>query len=601
MSDAPLLSVSDLDIRFGATRVVHGIGFEVAEAETVALVGESGSGKTVTARSILRLLAPPGRVHGGSIRFGGRDLLALPEPDLRRVRGDEIAMVFQEPMTSLNPVHPVGHQIAEVLRLHRGMSRAEAAAEAVRLLDLVGIGDAHRRAREYPHTLSGGMRQRVMIAIALACSPKLLIADEPTTALDVTVQAQILDLIRDLTARSRTSVLLITHDLGVVAELADRVLVMRAGEIVESGPTARILDAPEHPYTRSLLSALPARRATPPSSEPPLLRVRDLVKTFADRRRPLRRHRRATHAVRGVSFEIAPGTTLGVVGESGSGKSTTGRLVTRLLEPTSGSIVFDGQDIAELRGGALRRARAGFQTIFQDPYGSLDPRHDVGAAVAEPLRAHDGGTRAQRRDRVAELLGLVGLTPEFADRMPHQLSGGQRQRVAIARALAVNPRLVVCDEPVSSLDVSIQAQVLRLLDDLQRRLGLTYLFVSHDLAVVRHMSDEIAVMYLGRIVEHGPAAEVYERPRHPYTRILVSSVPGRSAAAPVTGEVPSAVDLPAGCAFAARCPFARQRCRDEEPLPRADASGHLVACHFADDLPTPAPTSGAAEPSRSPS
>jgi peptide/nickel transport system ATP-binding protein len=603
-----LLRVRDLDIRFGSgagqTQAVRGVSFDVGVGETVALVGESGSGKTVTARSILRLLAPPGHVHAGRIVFDGRDLLSLSEQDIRRVRGDEIAMVFQEPMTSLNPVHPVGRQIGEVLRLHRGLSRAEAAEEAVRLLREVGISDPQLRAGQYPHTLSGGMRQRVMIAMALACSPKLLIADEPTTALDVTVAAQILALVRELTARSRTSVLLITHDLGVVAELADRVLVMRTGTIVESGPTAQVLADPQHPYTRGLLAALPSRAtgrrlggatATPvarPAVEPdpdgqPLLRVRDLVKTFDNRRSLLRRGRGTVHAVRGVSFDIAAGTTLGLVGESGSGKSTTGRLVTRLLEPTSGSVVFAGTDLLALRGNALREARSGFQTIFQDPYGSLDPRHDVGAAIVEPLTAHGAGTRAQRRERVAELLELVGLTPEFADRLPHQLSGGQRQRVAIARALSVRPRLVVCDEPVSSLDVSIQAQVINLLMDLQDRFGLAYLFVSHDLAVVRHMSDEIAVMYLGRVVERGSADEVYHRPRHPYTRALLASMPGqrRADAAPAQGEIPSAAHIPAGCAFASRCPFVQARCRAEEPVLRAGADGHLVACHLTDELP----------------
>jgi peptide/nickel transport system ATP-binding protein len=599
----PLLAVERLDVRFagpsGPIPAVEGVSFEIAAGETVALVGESGSGKTVTARTVLRLLDPAAHIDGGRVLFDGRDLLQLPEAELRRIRGDQISMVFQEPMTSLNPLHRVGKQVAEVLRLHRGRSRSAAADEAVHLLDRVGIGDAALRARQYPHSLSGGMRQRVMIAMALACEPRLLIADEPTTALDVTVEAQILDLIRERTRESSTAVLLITHDLDVVADMADRILVMHRGRIVESGAAESVLDAPSHDYTRSLLDALPARAqarrrlggasspavarepASAPTSGPDgvLLQARDLAKVFTARRR-------AVHAVRGVSFDIPPATTLGLVGESGSGKSTTGRLVARLLDPDGGTISFAGRDITTLRGEALRRARREFQVVFQDPYGSLDPRRHVRNAIAEPLLAHHTTTSTRRAERVDELLGLVGLSPEFAGRLPHELSGGQRQRVAIARALAAEPRLIVCDEPVSSLDVSTQAQVINLLQDLQDQLGLTYLFIAHDLALVRHVSDRIAVMYLGRIVEEGPAEQVYESPVHPYTRSLVASMPGRRRprVSSVRGEIPSVVQVASGCSFAGRCPFAQDVCHAQDPPLRPVAGDVAVACHFADEL-----------------
>jgi peptide/nickel transport system ATP-binding protein len=594
--------------------VLTGVGLEVAAGETVALVGESGSGKTLTARSVLRLLDPGATITSGRVWFDGRDLLTVSEAELRAVRGDQVSMVFQEPMTSLNPLHRVGSQVAEVLRLHRGMSRADAAEEAVRSLERVGIADPRLRARQYPHSLSGGMRQRVMIAMALACEPRLLIADEPTTALDVTVEAQILDLIQERTRESGTAVLLITHDLGVVADLADRVVVMHRGRVVESGPTDAVLNDPQDDYTRGLVRATPSRSgvrrparpavagaapvaaAEEPADAPDdgvLLRVRELTKGFRTGGSRAGSRSRLVHAVRGVSFDIEQGRTLGLVGESGSGKSTTGRLVTRLVDSDSGSVTFDGRDITNLRGDALRHARRDFQVVFQDPYGSLDPRRSIHDAIAEPLVAHRPSSRAELVGRVKELLHLVHLPVAFADRLPHELSGGQRQRVAIARAIAADPRLVVCDEPVSSLDVTTQAQIIELLEDLQQRLGLTYLFIAHDLALVRRISDRIAVMYLGRIVEEGPADVVYDSPSHPYTRALVASMPGRRRLRDVSaprGEVASALQPPKGCAFAARCPFARDLCREQDPALRVLAGELSVACHFAEELGSPLST-----------
>ncbi len=553
----PILSVSDLTVSFRSDgrwrEVVHGVSFDVGPRETVALVGESGSGKSVSALSILRLLPRDASRIGGSVRFAGRELLTAPEAEMRRVRGDSIAMIFQEPMTSLNPVLTIGFQIAEALIRHRGLSRSAAEAEAIRLLDKVRIPAARSRLHEYPHRFSGGMRQRVMIAMALACRPKLLIADEPTTALDVTIQAQILDLIKSLQDEEGMSVLFITHDMGVVAEIADRTVVMYRGRAVEAGPTARIFSDPAEPYTRALLAAVPrlgamtgfswplrfpvvdrATGATAPTVETPdtvqvaarpVLEVRDLTTRFEIRSGLLGRVSGRVHAVERVSFSLAAGETLALVGESGCGKSTTGRSILRLVEPLSGSVLLDGEDVAGLDPKSLRVRRQKMQMIFQDPFASLDPRMSVGAAVTEPLLINRLATPREARRRAEDLLARVGLSPETAGRFPHEFSGGQRQRICIARALALNPRLIVADEAVSALDVSVKAQVVNLMLDLQAEFGLAYLFISHDMAVVERVSHRVAVMYLGEIVEIGPRAAVFGNPQHPYTRKLLAAVP----------------------------------------------------------------------------
>ena len=669
----PLLEVTALRTHFatdgGTARAVDGVSFSVEEGETVGIVGESGCGKTVTALSIMRLVPePPGRIlPGASIRLRGRELLELPDRAMREVRGREAAMVFQEPMTSLNPVLTVGDQIREALVLDGRLGGRRARRAAVRLLGEVGIPDPETRYAEYPHQLSGGMRQRIMIAMALALEPGLLIADEPTTALDVTIQAQILDLIAKLRERRRMGVLLITHDLGVVAEVADRVLVMYAGQIVESGTVGEIFFRPRHPYTRGLLASLPrlsaartrlnpipgyvpdaaawpggcrfrprcphawekcgepppaasgngrggggtvrcwlpdepgrraeVRRAAAPApggtspdaeEEPPLLRVRGLRKHFPLRSR--RRGRRAVvRAVDGVSFEIRRGETLGLVGESGCGKSTAARAILRLVEPTAGTVSFGGEDVGSMKGDALRRLRRRAQIIFQDPFGSLNPRMTVEEMLGEILKVHGlARERSARRRRILELLDIVGLLPGHADRYPHEFSGGQRQRIGIARALSVEPELIICDEPVSALDVSVQAQVLNLLRDLQAELGLTYLFISHDLAVVRHVSDRVAVMYLGRIVETASVARLYRHARHPYTRALLSAIPRpeprgarRAERILLEGDIPSPAAPPPGCHFHPRCwhPGRDRACTAAIPrLEPAGRRGHRAAC-----------------------
>jgi glutathione transport system ATP-binding protein len=562
MASDSLLSVRDLAVDFpterGAATVVDGVSFDIRPRETLAVVGESGSGKSVTALSIMRLLEyGGGRIARGNMLYrtrdgSVRDLVQGPSSDLRPIRGDEIAMIFQEPMTSLNPVFTIGDQISEAILLHQDMDRAAARAETLRLLEKVRIPEAKRLLDAHPHQLSGGMRQRVMIAMALSCRPGLLIADEPTTALDVTIQAQILQLMQQLQEEMGMAMMFITHDMGVVAEIADRVVVMYRGSKVEEGTTEEIFASPQHPYTKSLLSAVPRLGAmkgrnlparfplvdlskegeasevpqdtVKPAAEP-LLSVRDLATRFDIQKGIFSRVVARVHAVERVSFDILPGETLSLVGESGCGKSTTGRTLMQLIEPTSGTIRFEGRDIAALSAAERRGLRRKIQYIFQDPYASLNPRLTVGFSIAEPLVTHGLASGSAVRERVAELLRLVGLQPEHAERYPHEFSGGQRQRISIARALASDPKLVIADESVAALDVSIRAQVINLLMDLQERLGVAYLFISHDMAVVERISHRVAVMYLGQIVEIGSRQDIFENPQHPYTRRLLSAVP----------------------------------------------------------------------------
>ncbi|MCK1277124.1 ABC transporter ATP-binding protein [Bradyrhizobium sp. 61] len=556
-AQAPVLSVAGLTTSFLRERqwipVVRDVSFDIAAKETVAIVGESGSGKSVTALSIMRLIPKEsGRVEG-RVTLAGRDLLTLSEASMTDVRGNDVAMIFQEPMTSLNPVLTIGFQIAEALIQHRGLSRAAAEAETIRLLDRVRIPAAASRFHEHPHRFSGGMRQRVMIAMALACKPKLLIADEPTTALDVTIQAQILELLKELQQEEGMSILFITHDMGVVAEIADRTVVMYGGQAVETDATARIFAAPSHPYTSALLAAVPrlgsmggrtrpmrfpiVDKVTGTSDEPtetpetvstaerPLLEVSNLSTRFPIRSGLFGKVSGRVHAVENISFTLRAGETLALVGESGCGKSTTGRSILKLTEPDSGTVLVDGQDVLAMNARTLRDFRKQMQIVFQDPFASLNPRMSVGTAIAAPVLANGLATASQARDKVADLLVRVGLTADMAARFPHEFSGGQRQRICIARALALGPKLIVADEAVSALDVSVKAQVVNLMLDLQASMGLAYLFISHDIAVVERMSHRVAVMYLGEIVETGPRAALFGNPQHPYTKKLMAAVP----------------------------------------------------------------------------
>jgi glutathione transport system ATP-binding protein len=629
-----VLAVDRLTVEFAtADRVitaVRGLSFSIGRGETVAVVGESGSGKSVTALSILRLVEHGGgRIVGGRLQFsrpGGTsvDLAHTDAAMLRDIRGAEIAMIFQEPMTSLNPVFPVGEQIAESIRLHQRKGAGAARSEALRMLEQVRIPEARSVLDRFPHQLSGGMRQRVMIAMALSCRPALLIADEPTTALDVTIQAQILTLIRLLQDEMRMAVMFITHDMGVVAEVADRVVVMHDGVKVEEGDAERIFHAPAQPYTRALLAAVPklgalrdedsprkfpvggAPQSNPPPTahsergarrragnaphsdllpsqqtgphagkteerKAPLLRVRKLTTRFDVKAGFFGRVRRRVHAVEQVSFDLGAGETLALVGESGCGKSTTGRSLLRLVDIAGGSVEFEGRDIAKLPDAALRTVRRDIQMIFQDPFASLDPRLTIGFSVAEPLYIHGVASGSEAQDRVAWLLQHVGLAPEHARRYPHEFSGGQRQRIAIARALALNPRIIVADEAVSALDVSIQAQIVNLLLDLQAEFGVSYLFISHDMAIVERVSHRVAVMYLGQIVEIGPRRMVFGDPQHPYTRKLMAAVPvadpsrRRRERALSSDEIPSPI----------------RNLGDEPQVPPLVevAPGHFVATH----------------------
>ncbi|RVX41945.1 peptide/nickel transport system ATP-binding protein [Nonomuraea polychroma] len=672
-----LLQVRDLRVEFpgrqGRVRAVRGVGFDVHPGESLAIVGESGSGKSVTARSVLRLVRDPGRITSGSIRYRGREVLDMSGAELARLRGGEIGMVFQDPLSSLNPVMTIGEQVAEAVRAH-GHDRRRARSRAAELLELVGVPDPARRLADYPHQFSGGMRQRVMIAIALAGDPSLIIADEPTTALDVTVQAQILEVFARLNQELGTAIAVITHNLGLVARLCDRALVMYAGQIVEEAPVAVLHDAPRHPYAWSLLKSMPrltgganrlqaipgrppdlrrppggcafaprcafaedrchteapplterdhghraacwvtadglrltvtdrsqaggAPAASEPSPRPDepgadVLVLRDVHKSYAVRGRGIgRRAKGEVRAVRGVSLRLGAGETLGLVGESGCGKSTLTRILLGLEKPDAGSVLVRDHDLTSTDRRGLAGLRRQVQLVLQDPYASLNPRHTVGRLVAEPLRVHGLAGPGQAERRVAELLELVGLDPAMTARLPRDFSGGQRQRIALARALAVSPSVLVLDEPVSALDVSLQAQIVNLLLDLKDRLGIAYLLVAHDIAVVRHMSDRIAVMYLGQIMEEGPAGEVCARPLHPYTAALLSAVPEpdpaverRRSRVALSGEVPSPLSPPSGCPFHTRCAVraAREICRTERPVAREVAPGRWSACHFSEE------------------
>ncbi|MDT9659982.1 ABC transporter ATP-binding protein [Rhodococcus qingshengii] len=525
-TEEQLLSVTDLQIAYGAEPAVSGVSFTVGRGEVVAVVGESGSGKSTTAHAILGLLAGSGHVTGGTVEFEGEQIDSYSDRAWQRIRGARIGLVPQDPTTSLNPVTRIGDQVAEVLRIHGLADRRKARLDAVEVLERAGIDRPEIRARQYPHELSGGMRQRVLIGIALVANPALVIADEPTSALDVTVQRRILDHLDERIAESGAAVLLITHDLGVAADRADRILVMQGGRIVESGRTADILDNPRDEYTKKLLSSAPSLSSGPVDrpvrqDTSPLLTLTGITKRFNVG------HGSSITAVNEVSLTVPRGQTVSLVGESGSGKSTTARIAVRLEQADAGTITFDGQDITKVKGSDLRELRRRIQLVYQNPYASLDPKLSVQDIVAEPLRAFKVGGRSQQQTRAAELLDQVALPEQFLSRKPAELSGGQRQRVAIARALALKPDLLVLDEPVSALDVSVQAQILALLDELQRELGLTYLFISHDLAVVRQISDVVGVMQAGRLLEIGTTTEIFDNPRNEYTRTLLEAIPGR--------------------------------------------------------------------------
>ncbi len=725
---APVLEIDDLSTHIKLSRsVVQAVGnvsMRVDAGETLGIVGESGSGKSMTGLSVMDLLPPGGSIVGGSIKLNGRELVGLKPDDMRKIRGNEVAMIFQDPLTSLDPTKTIGYQVAEPVRLHRGASKAEALDRAVEVLSLVGLPRPKERLKDFPHQLSGGLRQRVMIAMALACEPALLIADEPTTALDVTIQAQILTLLRDLKDRLGMAMLLITHDMGVIAGHADRVNVMYAGRVVETADAVELFAGMRHPYTQALLASIPrlsqdsgralhAIPGLPPdlaslpqgcrfaprcpratdkcrTDEPPLggpvdghlfscwhpvdgpltlqltgpagpdalstgligpaaeleaaelgapgleaaaldgadggapevaagtetvdaepaatgrlhvtesaaaapdagggqlLELRNLVKEFpVTSGAILQRRVGAVHAVSDVSFSVPAGTTYGLVGESGCGKTTIGKLIVALEAPDSGTVTLGDVDMTKLRGAELRRRRRDLQLMFQDPHASLDPRMRVGSIIGEPLAIQHVGSRRQQRDRVFELLGEVGLPRNAVERYPHEFSGGQRQRIGLARALTLNPRLIVADEPVSALDVSIRAQVLNLMKRLQATHGLTYVVISHDLAVVKYMADRIGVMYLGKLVESGSPGDIYQRAAHPYTAGLIAAIPTpepsverAKVGAAIKGELPSPVNPPSGCRFRTRCPIAQELCSVEEPELRSFGPGHVAACHF---------------------
>jgi peptide/nickel transport system ATP-binding protein len=531
VSPSPVLVLDQLSVRLpaGADRphAMKDVSLAIAGNEILCVVGESGSGKSMTANAIMRLLPGGVTIDGGKVLFDGRDLTQLTEAEMRAVRGSGIAMIFQEPMTALNPLRTIGDQIGEMFDIHTGLSKQEIAAKVLDLLAEVRIPDPKLAAKAYPHELSGGQRQRAMIAMALALDPKVLIADEPTTALDVTTQAQILSLIKDLQKRKGTAVLFITHDFGVVAEIADRVAVMQYGLVVEQGPAEEVLNRPQHAYTKQLIAAVPPLKAPPPRpiSDEPILTIANVSKTFRTGGF-LGRGVRVTHAVKDVSLVLPKGGTLGIVGESGSGKSTLARCIIRLIDPDTGSLVLNGKDLAKLSREEMRRETRHIQMVFQDPFGSLNPRRKAGELVAQGPIVH-GMDRAKALAKAKELFGLVGLDPAATDRFPHEFSGGQRQRIGLARALALEPEVLVADEAVSALDVSVQAQVLRLLADLRERLGLSIVFITHDLRVAAQVCDLVAVMKSGEVVEAGPIGEVFGNPQHAYTQSLLASIPGR--------------------------------------------------------------------------
>ncbi|HLJ03656.1 MAG TPA: ABC transporter ATP-binding protein [Solirubrobacteraceae bacterium] len=689
-----LLEVEELrtliKLRSGVVRAVDGLSFEVSPGETLGIVGESGCGKTMAAMSIMRLLPRGGYIDNGSIRLEGRDLVKLSDSELRNIRGNDIGMVFQDPMTSLNPTMTIGRQIAEAVLIHRQVSKEQAMQRAIEVLEMVGLPRPSERVRNYPHQLSGGLRQRVMIAMALACSPKLLIADEPTTALDVTIQAQILDLLDSIKRELGMGVILITHDMGVIAGRADRVAVMYAGRKVETAETVELFANVRHPYTEALLASIPqldqdkrqelySIPGLPPdlrrphlvcrfaprcafatdrcrTSDPPLagpdprhpyacfhprsssaaelgelgasllaqaernrvlmqefgrelelletthpvavtpengsefiLEFEEVDKEFAvTAGEVLRRRIGSVHALTGVSLGVRPGETLGLVGESGCGKTTLGRIGVGLETPTRGRVLFNGTDLTAVKPGPFRALRRDLQFMFQDPYSSLDPRMRVKEIISEPLDIARRGTPKERLQTVRRLLDEVGLAYDAIDRYPHEFSGGQRQRLGLARALALNPKLIVADEPVSALDVSIRSQILNLMRRLQTSYGLTYIVISHDLSVVRYLADRIGVMYLGRLVEVGPASDIYERPAHPYTAGLLEAIPvpnpelarSKDRGVAVRGELPSPIHPPSGCRFRTRCPRAQDKCAEAVPPLRPFGDQHLAACHF---------------------
>ncbi len=665
----PLLEVKNITTNIQLSREnIHAVGdvsFHINPGETVGLVGESGSGKSITALSIIRLLPQGAKITSGSVLLDGKDLTHLEENKMRSIRGNEIGMIFQDPMTSLNPTKTIGEQVGEPVRIHRGANKAQALKRAEEVLGLVGLSRPKERLGDYPHQLSGGMRQRVMIAMALSCEPKLLIADEPTTALDVTIQAQILDLIQDLKSRLSMSVLLITHDMGVVAGHADRTMVMYAGRIVEASSTLDLFEDINHPYSQALLASipqldqnknqnlytipgLPPSLSPPPQGcrfaarcnyaqdkcfqeEPPLagpnpshiyrcwfptsggvdkakdllpqpiqrstspekeqvsfIKVSNLVKEFPVTSGAVLQRRVGTvKAVSDVSFEVIKGETFGLVGESGCGKTTIGRLIVALESLTSGHIEVEGENIVGLKRAQFKQRRRDLQLMFQDPYASLDPRSKVGEILREPLAIQKIGNKKQQRQRVAELLTEVGLPPNAIERYPHEFSGGQRQRIGLARALALNPKLIVADEPVSALDVSIRSQILNLMKRLQATHGLTYIVISHDLAVVKYLADTIGVMYLGKLVEIGPSEDIYTHAAHPYTAGLINTIPIPNPKLELSkekisikGELPSAINPPSGCRFRTRCPRAQELCEQVEPPLRLFGKRHLAACHF---------------------
>lgn len=687
---ATVLDLQDVRTEFrtrsGSVVAVDGVSFTVDEGESVGIVGESGCGKSTTGLSIMRLLPDNAAITSGSITLLGRDLADVDDRAMQRVRGNEVALIPQDPMTSLNPTMTIGRQIVEGVLLHRDVSRDEARRRALEVLRQVEMPRPEERLDQYPHELSGGLRQRVMIAMALACQPKVLIADEPTTALDVTIQAQILDLIDELREQLSMAVVLITHDMGVIAERTDRVVVMYAGAVAEEARTSELFRDIRHPYTQALLSSVPrldqdralrlltipglppdlsqtivgcrfaprcpraqerchtesppieseidptgavhrvacfypvdgdsappvqsvttgdrSQESRPSADQAPFLQIEHLVKEFPVFGGGLfRRRAGAVHAVSDVNFSIGQGQTYGLVGESGCGKTTVGRLIVGLERADAGHVRFEGEDLVALDRRALRHRRRDLQLMFQDPYASLDPRMRVGTIIREPLKVHSIGTASEQVARVGDLLDQVGLARDAIQRYPHEFSGGQRQRIGLARALALDPKLIVADEPVSALDVSIQAQILNLMKDLQADLSLTYILISHDLAVVRYMADAIGVMYLGKLVETGAAEDIYQRPAHPYTVGLLGAVPTtddagrRTRTARVTGELPSAVTPPPGCRFSTRCPYAQPICSAEEPPLRPIGPGHETACHFPLQTPVRLGQQGISQPS----